>query len=176
MNVLSEYSIPISGLKNGLHSFDFQLDSGFFSHFPDSLIKEGNFKVRLNFDKRTDLYEMTFDYKGHFQTPCDRCLAAINLPIKGSNHLIIKFSDEFKEEAEIIYVPPRTQQLNVAKYLYEFICLSIPLIKAYNCEEEEKKPCDKKMLAYLVQENEEREDAPSKSNPLWDQLKDVKFN
>ena len=176
MDALVEYLIPISGLKIGTHSFDFQVDNTFFAHFPDSLIKEGSFKVHLDFDKRLDLYEMNFSYEGTTKTACDRCLANINFPIKGNNRMIVKFAEEFMEDVDVIYIPIKTETLSVAKYIYEFLSLAVPYVKTYNCETEDKKPCDTEMLAFLNQEQKENKELSSHPNPVWDQLKNIKFN
>lgn len=175
MDPLIEYIIPVSGLKVGSYSFDFQVDSEFFSHFPDSLIKQGNFKVHLDFEKRIDLYELDFSFEGNTKASCDRCLVEVDFPAKGKNQLIVKFSDEYLEEADVIYIPNKTEKLNVAKYIYEFICLSIPFVKTFDCEEREPAPCDREMLE-RINGKEETTESNSTENPVWDQLKNIKFN
>lgn len=175
MDALMEYSIPIRGIKLGLHSFDFQINSDFFSHFPDSLIKAGNFEVRLDFDKRIDLYELNFFFNGTIETSCDRCLAAINLPVEGKNRLVVKFSEDFLEDLDVIYIPFKTERLNVAKYIYEYLSLAVPYIKTYNCQSEELKPCDTQMLTHL-QKSAGDKNSELAVNPVWDQLKNIKFN
>ena len=175
MDALVEYLIPISGLKIGLHVFDFQVNSDFFANFPDTLIKKGSFKVRLEFDKRLDLYEMNFSYEGTTQTACDRCLAAVNFPIKGNNRLIVKFAEDFYEDVDVIYIPIKTETLNVAKYIYEYISLAIPYVKTFDCELEEQRPCDTEMLNFLEKEKQSEKSTES-PNPVWDQLKNIKFN
>jgi len=177
MDALEEYIIPISGLKIGSHSFDFQVDKAFFAQFPDSLIKEGLFKVHLDFEKRIDLYELYFSYEGTTESTCDRCLAAVNFPIKGENQLIIKFAEEYLEDVDVVYIPIKTEEFNVAKHIYEYLSLAVPFVKRYNCEEEEDKPCDFETLAALEKQQKGGEkEADDKENPIWDSLKGIKFN
>lgn len=175
MNPLVEYLIPISGLKIGLHSFDFQVDSEFFKHFPDSLITDGVFKVQLVLEKRIDLYELNFSFEGQTKTVCDRCLADINFPIRGENQLIVKFAEEYLEDVDVIYIPIKTEELNIAKYIYENISLKVPFVKTYDCEAETERPCDLDMLAFLDKKANQKDKEP-KANPIWDSLKDIKFN
>ena len=107
-------------------------------------------------------------FSGTVKADCDRCLAKIDLPLSDQQRLLVKFSVEQElEEAEVVYIHPETQQLNVSKYIYEFICLAMPMIKVYDCEEEENRPCNEEMLGYLDHEEEEKTD----SNPIWDELK-----
>ncbi|RQH21125.1 hypothetical protein D5R40_31635 [Okeania hirsuta] len=54
--------------------------------------------------------------------------------------------------------------MDVSKYVYEFICLAIPMIKTYDCQAEDERPCDDKMLGYLETQNEEEQ----QDNPIWD--------
>jgi len=172
MESLNAYSISLGGLKDGVHQFDYQIDSDFFKHFPDSLIKDGSFKIHLDFDRRPDMIELLFDFQGSINTTCDRCLEAMNLPFDGQERLLVKFSDDFREEAEVVYIPQDAQKLNVAKYIYEFVCLAIPLIKTHDLATDTS--CDTKMLSYL--ESEEKEAKIPKDNPIWDNLKNIKFN
>ena len=172
METLNQFTIPLEGLKDGMHQFDFQIDRGFFNHFEQSPIQEGNFDLKLFFDKRPDLLVLTFDFKGSFSTNCDRCLEAIELPMKNSEQLLVKYAEAPSEEADVVYIERGTQQLNVAKYAYEFICLSIPMIKVYDCEEDENPPCNQAILDQLY--NEEEVEEEETKNPVWDALKDLK--
>ncbi len=177
MDALVEYLIPISGLKIGTHSFDFQIDNAFFAHFSDALIKEGAFKVKLDFEKRIDLYEMNFSFEGTTKTACDRCLASIDFPIRGNNRLIVKFAEEPSEDIDVIYIPIKTEELNVAKYIYEYLSLAVPYVKTYDCEADKNKPCDVEMLALLDKEASGKDNnSTNDTNPVWDQLKNIKFN
>ena len=173
METLNQFSIPLEGLKDGMHQFDFQIDKGFFSHFEGSPIQDGNFNLKLYFDKRPDLLVFTFDFKGAFSTNCDRCLAGIHLPVEGNQQLMVKYADAAGEDAEVIYITRGTQHLNIAKFAYEFICLTIPMVKVYDCEAEENPPCNREVLTQLYKE-EETEDAEEKKNPVWEALKNFK--
>ncbi len=177
MDALVQYTIPVSGLRNGMHQFDFEVDSDFFKHFEASPIQTGDVQVRLYFEKRPDLYVLTFDFEGTIQAECDRCLEEMKLKISGNDQLLVKFDTEASEDADIVYIPPGTQQLNVSKYVYEFICLSIPLIKTHDDSDED---CDPEMIRYLEMTNEplpeEEETKEEDSTSIWDALKDFNKN
>lgn len=170
MNGLVEYTIPVKGLGNGMHQFSFQIDSSFFQHFEKAPIQDGKIDLSVIFDKRSDMYILQFEFQGTVKTECDRCLEQIDLPVSGNQRLLVKFSEEpEKEEAEVIYISPETQQLNVAHYAYEYICLSLPLIKTYDCEKDKNRVCNEEMLGYLEQEEDIIDN--TESNPIWDELK-----
>ncbi len=172
MDSLNAYSIPLSGLKDGMHQFDYQLDSDFFKHFPETPISEGSFKVQVDFDKKPTVIDILINFQGAMTTPCDRCLERMQLPIIGKERLLVKYDEEAREEENVVYIPFETAEWNIAKYIYEFICLVIPLIKTHDLSEDEN--CDEKMLSYLEQQDDEASD--EQENPIWDQLKNIKLN
>ena len=169
--VLQPFTLPVRGLKNGVHEYDFRIENDFFAAFEQSPITEGSFDVHLSFQKQDSLFEMTFDFSGNVKTECDRCLADIRLPFEGSEYLTVKVTlEENEEDAEIIYISPDVHELNVAKYLYEFICLSVPYHKVYDCQKEKTRPCDmvvlEKLNATLTDKMPDSEE--NNDNPLTD--------
>ena len=172
MKALIEYSIPIKGLNPGVHQYSFQIGSEFFENFANSLVEDGDLHVNLSLEKRPDLYVLDFLIEGTVQTECDRCLVTIDLPVSCNEQLLVKMRvPDAKEEAEVVYIHPDTQQLSVAQYIYEFISLAVPMVKIYNCQEESPQPCDQEMLKFLNSEDSSNESA---GNPTWDALKDFK--
>ena len=174
MDALREFSIPIKGLNNGKREFQFKIDNNFFKNFEGSQIEEGEFDVHLIFDKKDSFIELTFDFDGTIQAECDRCTASINLPYGDSHFLMVKYSIEDQaEDAEIVYISPETSHLNVAQYIYEFITISIPFHKTYDCENDNPKPCDLDILNRFTLlttevEKKEVEETEDKKNPFND--------
>lgn len=174
MDALISFALPVKGLGIGIHRYDFRIDQLFFEHFESSPIQEAKIDLHLEFDKRIDMYVLDFKISGTVRTDCDRCLAAIDLPIASEQQLVVKFSHEpGDEEAEIVYVSPDIEQFNIAQYIYEYAVLSLPMIKVYDCEEDEPMPCDEKMLDRLEAEEEEEDATP---NPIWDELRKLTDN
>ena len=179
MDYLRQFTIPIQGLKLGIHEYDFSIGNDFFSHFEDSPIKQGTFEVKFAIDIREDMLVLTFDFKGRIKTDCDRCLAGIDLPVEGNEDLIVKYADESDDEIDIVYIERGTAELNVATYIYEYICLARPVTNIYNCEDEPENVCDLKMLDYLenksAEESTEKQEDESSNSP-WDELKNFNKN
>lgn len=171
MDALDHFSIPVSGLYNGLHEFDFQIDAAFFQRFQESPITEGEVAVHLLFDKRPDLYSMTFELNGTVRVICDRCLETFDLPIEDTQNLLVKFDEKEWEEAEVIYVKKGIQKLNVAKYIYEFINLAVPMVTTHDDAGER---CDPEMLKFLTKEEDIAPEGDN-SNPFKDALKGLDF-
>ena len=176
MNGLLPYSLPIKGLRDGIHTFQFTIDHEFFNAFEDSPVQEGAIELSLVFDKRPNLFVLEFEFSGTIRSECDRCLAEINLPVDSAQQLVIKFSEEPKDDdPEVIYIHPEASDLNVAPYIYEYIVLSVPMIKVYDCEDDEPRPCNLEMLQFLANQNASQEIDPeekaAEANPIWEDLK-----
>ncbi len=150
MNALKQYTLPIQGLKNGIHRYKFDVDNAFFTHFEGSPIQNGRFDVAVELDKHDSFFELNFDFKGFASTECDRCTADIKLPFDGAHKLIVKRTNEdIDEDADIVFLSPDAHEFNIAQYVYEFICLSMPFNKTYDCDSDNPKPCDLSILKLL---------------------------
>ena len=170
MNVLDHFSVPYKGMGNGIHEFNFDVDSEFFKEFEDSHIDNGKFKVNVEIDKRHDHSILLFDIEGYTDTSCDRCLAPIALPLYGDFKLHVKHGEDEGSNDEIMFIHPETSILNLAQIIYEYILLSMPIIKVYDCEEDKLPPCNFEVLNKL--ENTQDETSQEQSN-VWDSLKDL---
>lgn len=170
-----QYRLPLKGMGEGVHHFTFRVKWDFFSQFADSPVDDGNIELELEVDKRPGLYDLAFAFRGTIATECDRCLADIDLPVSGEQRLLVKLAEEERnEEADVVYIHPEDPFLNVARFIYEFIVLAIPMIKVYNCEKEEARRCNERMLGFL--EAQSAEEKTEGTNPLWDELKKLNIN
>ena len=136
-------------MRSGLHEYDFRIDQAFFQHFEGSPLQDANVNVHLLFDKHPDMYVMTFQISGTVKTTCDRCLEEFDLPIEDDQTLLVKFDEKESEDTDIIYILKGTQMLNVARYIYEFVNLAVPIVKHH---EDAGESCNPEMLKYLEQE------------------------
>lgn len=174
MDNLDNFSISLQQLNLGIHEFDYQIENTFFQQFEGSLIQQAMIDLKVIFEKRAQMYIIDFIFQGKVNSTCDRCLTAINLPIEGDNRLYVKFDDdEENADIDVIFIQEGMQDFNLAQYIYEFINLSLPIVKTYDCEDDENPPCDLDMLDKLYPEDEEDINDDKTGNPLWDQLKQI---
>lgn len=174
MKLLKEYTIAISGLKEGVHHFDFEVKDEFFALFEASPIKRGDVKVDFYFEKQSGMYVLIFAIDGKVGVECDRCLEEFMLPISSSDTLFGKFDpSEAEDDPDIIYIPKTDTEINIAEYIYEFIVLSVPLSKTHDDAGER---CPEEIYKYLAQEPEPETDEPAKNNPFGDALKGFNSN
>ncbi|MFZ1704570.1 MAG: YceD family protein [Saprospiraceae bacterium] len=161
MDNLKHFSLPLYGMKNGIHTFTFELNSLFFKEFEQSLIKKGNFNAEVKVEKGNNLVVMHSEIKGFMETNCDRCLANINLPLMSSNSIHVKTGDPLESDDEILYIDEESDSIHIAAWLYESIHVSIPMTKVYNCLDDEVKPCSTEVLHYLEREMNSEKDYQS---------------
>lgn len=168
MIFLDYFSLPYSGMKDGVHRFDFSVGRDFFREFDNLPVEDGDINVRLDVDKRAQHSILEFDISGTVVTQCDRCLADINLPIYGKQTLHVKVG-KGEDDDEVVFISEDTIRMSVAQYIYEFICLAMPAIRVYDCASESKPPCDKAVLEKLEVLESDENDIPS--GPLADLFK-----
>lgn len=177
MNVLDHFSIPYKGLASGIHNLHFQVDTDFFRAFDNALITNGSFKVDLLLDKRSDHSIMSFHIAGDTETTCDRCLEDMQLPVEGEYTLHLKFSELESEDDEVVFLHPETSIVNVARYIYDIIGLSMPISKTCDMQLKDNAGCNELMLQKMTGDQvEEKESEQSEQSSPWDGLKGLKFD
>ena len=170
----NHFSLPYSGMKDGLHRYRFVAGDDFFARFEGSPIGSGEFKIELTLDKRPGLSELYFDIEGKMSTACDRCTADIMLPVQGSYHLIVKTGNSDEEDVDVIYIREDQPDLDLSQVVYEFICLSVPMVHVYDCSTEKPRVCNMEVLSRLGVSEPEQETKPK--GGVWDNLKDFLDN
>lgn len=170
MDAFVPYALPIQGLKTGVHHFKFEVDNAFFAQFEDSPVQEGKVVFEIDLDKRPDMMLFNLSLEGFVKAECDRCTATIDLPLEDERHFIVKFGEEAIEldEDEVIFIPRDAPVFNVAKYLYEFVVLALPITNTYDCENDPNPPCNFEVLKHLKPDSDE-----GKTNSIWDSLQDL---
>jgi len=174
MNYLSQYTIPFSGLKEGKHLFDFAADQRFFAGFEESEIEKGSISIQVELEKRTTYLRLKFMLKGEVELICDRCLEPYLQSIESSNLMLVKFSEtETDDGDEVIYIHPGAYQVDVAKLIYEFIVLSIPIRHVHPDDQNGESLCDPEMLRKL--DEYKATDVPENDpiDPRWNDLKKI---
>lgn len=167
------YSLPIQGIKPGIHHYKFSIDKKFLSYFEGSPVEEGVIDFDVTLDKRSDMMLFDFLVSGYVGAVCDRCTANIHLPLQDERHLIVKFGEtEGETEDEVVFILREASEFNLAKYLYEFMVLALPITNTYDCKNDPEPPCNFEVLKFLKDEN----DGDDINNPIRDALKGLTEN
>lgn len=171
MKALRMFSIPIKGIGNGKHTFEYIIKDEFFKQFEESDIKSGYYTINVLLDKQIRMMEFNFEIEGAFKAKCDRCLEEIMIPTASNDRLLVKIGEEQVDESEeVVYIDENEKEINLGVFIYEFIHLSKPLKNVKDCESNDYEDCD---LGVLNKMGIEREG--DDKNPLWDQLKNIEL-
>ena len=170
MSALKGYQISIIGLPDGSHTYTYNIAADFFQHFNNQELQQCRFEVRIDLDKQQEMFILNFEINGSLDTECDRCTANISLPITGSHRLLIKLSDEESTDPDVEHISPDAMQLDVDQPIYEHILMSLPMVKVYECDEDDPRPCDDDALDALEQSTRKGDFG------IWDALKNLEVD
>ena len=163
------YTIPLGGLKEGRHTYDFEIGNKFFEQFEESEIREGDLKVIAELDKRSSHYDLLIRIVGSVRIDCDRCLEKYDQSLESENRLLIKTGKEWDDsEPDLLTIPADEYELNISQYIYEFVHLALPLKRIHPEDKKGNSTCDPGMLQKL---REHVIDTEKKGDPRWDELK-----
>jgi len=166
------FDIDIFKLADGTHSFEFDFDSSFFDLFEDSIIKNGQGKVKVILERSSMLITLAFNIIAEVELICDRSLEKFMYPVKEKNEVRLKFGDHSEELSEDLYlISANTQKIDVGQFVYEFISLAIPMKKL---QPRFKSDADEGVI--FTSSDQEMESSNSIIDPRWNELKKIKKN
>lgn len=178
-NFLDTYSIHFKGLKLGKHLFNFEVDKRFFDEFEEGEIRQGKLQVAVKLNKQSQMLDLKISIDGYVEVVCDRCLDNFDLPTSFNGSLYVKFGEgETEEGDEVIILSLDDSELNLAQYIYESICLNLPLQRYHGVNGSDPN-CNKEMIKKLknhLAKNGSKKDETIDVDPRWDKLKDIKLN
>jgi uncharacterized protein len=163
------YTILLSGLKEGHHTLDFEIDKEFFEQIEESEVKEGSLIANIELDKRTTHIDLTIRVSGSVRVSCDRCLEMFSQPVSSENRILVKFGKSIDDiDPDIISVSADENELDLQQQLYEFIMLALPIKRVHPADKKGRSTCDPVMLKKLEELIIEEE---KENDPRWDELK-----
>lgn len=175
MNVLKDYVISFSGLKDGVHSFDFEINDKFFEAFENTRFQQSDLKLVVEMDRQETMIQLLVSIKGDLKIECDRCLELYTQEVLVDENLIIKFGEDTFEEAEnVLVLEEKDHEINLAQHIYEFIILSMPMRLIHPEDENGEPGCQPDFLESYIEQEDAEEEAPM--DPRWEALKKLKKN
>ncbi len=155
MELGNRYSIAYKGLKNGSHTFHFEVDDDMFLAYESREIKGGTLGVDVTMLKSDNMLELDFIIEGDVCCECDRCLEDCLIPIDYEGHLIVRISDEQGEyDGDVMWISPTDDAVDLTQYIYESIVLSLPYQRVHPEGE-----CNPEMMARFAIVSSEEIDA-----------------
>jgi uncharacterized metal-binding protein YceD (DUF177 family) len=178
---LSKYNIDIYGLEDKQYAYEMESGDAFFEELEQDLIKHGGVKTHLELNKSSTMLQLHFHIAGTVELECDRSLEMFEEPVLVDERIILKFGDHNEELTDEIEIISRnTNRINVAKYIFEFIVLSLPVKKIHPDlrEDDEEDAGDEEFVLVYSSETRNSDDDEEKgeeaTDPRWEALKKLK--
>lgn len=152
---LRDYNIAFVGLKPGVHEFQFEVDDQFFESFGTPDFKDCRARVDVILEKLNSLMRLKFDVDGAVKANCDRCGNPLILDLWDEFDTVVKQVEnpeemnEDEEDPDIFYISFTESHLHLAKWIYEFVMLSIPNQRICGVDENGHSKCNKETLKIL---------------------------
>ncbi|MEX2597234.1 MAG: DUF177 domain-containing protein [Salibacteraceae bacterium] len=169
----NSYEIQFSGLRQGLHDFQWKIDKLLFEAFNNNHFDDVKLNCSLNLEKKERLMNLYFTIEGQIKTICDRCGEQLVLPLSLENKLIVRFAEEndFTDD-EVVFLANNEHRLELGQFIYEFVMTGLPLRLVHDDGE-----CDPSVDEFLEEEiKEETETNETMTDPRWEELKKIKNN
>ncbi len=172
MEKKNEFLIPVSGLALGSHSYQFEINDGFFAEREYSEIQQGKVVVSLDIDRQETLMVLHFGIEGTVRVACDRCADEFDLPIRDEREFFLKLGTENAQESDDVEVVPAEQaDYDISSLVYEFIILAVPIHRVHP-----EGQCNPEVMAMLTAEQTVEETEEEKEiDPRWAALKNIKI-
>lgn len=166
-----EFSIPFSGLKQGKHEFDYVVENEFFESFEFTDFNDVTVNLHVLMNKMSTMIELELLAEGTVNVACDITSEPYDQEISSKLELVVKFGDAYNDENdEILIIPHREHQINIAQYVYEMIILSVPQKRVHPGVEDGS--LDSEVLKKLEElQPKERKENKEETDPRWDALK-----
>jgi uncharacterized metal-binding protein YceD (DUF177 family) len=148
--------LPLRNLEKRKHTFKFRVETEFFSDFQNPEIIEGSVEISLEVEKFSLFMNVVLTFSGVLTVSCDRCLEDLDVPVEGENMLSVVFEqvldkpDEENPDEDIIYVNAEDEDIDLTVYVYESICLALPIQRVHGDDENGKSLCNPEMLKYIT--------------------------
>lgn len=167
MEALAEYTIAFTGLRDGQHQFDWELDQAFFDATHEEEFQGGNIHVKLTLDKSALLLVANLHVAGTVSTTCDHCAAPLDLPVEGNQRQIFQLhGDPDQDDEELVVLDQKASSINLTHYIYECLRLALPARHVHAPGQ-----CDPEVESALGNLSVEHEPIP---DPRWDALNQLK--
>jgi len=173
----SVYSVRLTGIGDGQHTYDFELDQSFFDGFDHPDLNGGKVQAQVLFDKKGSVRKLFFSLSGTVSVRCDRCLEYFDYEVEIKEYLILKAGDTLEDiDEHLVTVPDDLYELDLEQYLFEFIVLSLPLQRVHPGTQG-KAACDPEMLNKLRKLKPKHTVRTAEENdPRWNALKNLLDN
>ena len=171
MKSLSPYLIKFSGLKEGIHLFNYELGNKFFKNFDYYDFLDAKLFVKLELEKQSTLLNLKFSFNGEIEVQCDVSMESFNLDLETEHSVVVKFKDDIiSTDDKVIFMPAGSHSIDVSHLIYESIILAVPQKKVHPGIENGSL---KSEIVEKLEALKPKKNFKEKTDPRWDKLKDL---
>ena len=171
MKSLSPYLIKFSGLKEGIHLFNYELGNKFFKNFDYYDFLDAKLFARLELEKQSTLLNLKFSFSGEIEVQCDVSMESFNLDLETEHGVVVKFKDDITStDDKVIFMPAGSHSIDVSHLIYESIILAVPQKKVHPGIENGSL---KSEIVEKLEALKPKKNFKEKTDPRWDKLKDL---
>ena len=171
MKSLSPYLIKFSGLKEGIHLFNYELGNKFFRNFDYYDFLDAKLFAKLELEKQSTLLNLKFSFSGKIEVQCDVSMESFNLDLETEHAVVVKFKDDIiSTDDKVIFMPAGSNSIDVSHLIYESIILAVPQKKVHPGIENGSL---KSEIVEKLEALKPKKNFKEKTDPRWDKLKDL---
>jgi len=171
MKSLSPYLIKFSGLKEGIHLFNYELGNKFFKNFDYYDFLDAKLFAELELEKQSTLLNLKFSFNGEIEVQCDVSMESFNLDLETEHAVVVKFKDDIiSTDDKVIFMPAGSHSIDVSHLIYESIILAVPQKKVHPGIENGSL---KSEIVEKLEALKPKKNFKEKTDPRWDKLKDL---
>ena len=171
MHFLKQYVINFTGLKDGLHNYEFSVADKLLRHYNFDDFNNCRIDVKMNLVKKPNLLELSFFSKGVINLNCFVSNEPFDYSQNSQMDFVVKFGNELNNDNhELLILPKGSYQIDISQQLYEMIVLSLPLKITHPgiVDGTLKSETLERLKKFGLKNNN-----ISKTDPRWDKLKDL---
>lgn len=172
------FEIAYVGLREGAHTYEYQIDQKFLVDmgYEGNDINNLECTVKLIFDKKVNFFQLHFDIDGKANVACDRCGDPLELILWDEYKLIVKLTNNEdladSIEEDVVFIPFNETIIDVSEWIYEFILLSLPMQRIHKEDEKGNSLCNPEMIKILDEHKLSLEEQERKN--IWKGLENLK--
>ena len=163
--------IKFSGLKEGIHLFNYELGNKFFKNFDYYDFLDAKLFAKLELEKQSTLLNLKFSFNGEIEVQCDVSMESFNLDLETEHAVVVKFKDDIiSTDDKVIFMPAGSHSIDVSHLIYESIILAVPQKKVHPGVENGSL---KSEIVEKLEALKPKKNFKEKTDPRWDKLKDL---
>ena len=163
--------IKFSGLKDGVHIFNYELGNKFFKNFDYYDFNNAKLFAKLELEKQSTLLNLKFLFHGEIEVQCDVSMENFNLELETDYAVVVKFKDDINStDDKVIFLPTGSHSIDISHLIYESIILAVPQKKVHPGIENGSL---KSEIVEKLEALKPKKNFKEKTDPRWDKLKDL---